>query len=225
MCFMPGPYVDSEVDWELAEWQIPEGYNQWHRVQLGAITTVSPKIQNCLTYSSMIWMNGEKPPQQVPWWHKAVRSGQYPRGPCSPSEGSQQVGEIGRENSFKINKGKCRVLSLGRNNQHRLGLLCSDAALQRRTWGCWWTTSCPWAGSALVAKKASGVLGCIRMNIASRSKEVFWSANASYISGHSVLNSPCINNNGGQFPLLTLPHSYSPTYDVSTPESCAVSKR
>ena len=50
------------------------------------------------------------------------------------------------ENCLRFNRGKCRVLPLGSNNpmdQHSLGLTCWEAALWRRTWGCWWTANCP----------------------------------------------------------------------------------
>lgn len=29
-------WANNEVDWELTEQQIPEGHNEWHRVQLEA---------------------------------------------------------------------------------------------------------------------------------------------------------------------------------------------
>ena len=49
-----------------------------------------------------------------------------------------------------LNKSKCRILHLGRNNcmnQYKLGLTCCGGALQRGTWESWWTTCWSWASS------------------------------------------------------------------------------
>jgi len=77
---------------------------------------------------------------------------------------------------MKFNKGKCRVLHLGRNNSmHQYGLgadLLESSSMERdlvvrvddkltTSWQC-----------ALVAKKANGILGCIKKSVASRSGEV-----------------------------------------------------
>ncbi|KAJ7422855.1 rna-directed dna polymerase from mobile element jockey-like [Willisornis vidua] len=75
-------------------------------------------------------------------------------------------------NSLKFNKDKCMVLHLGRNNpmyQYGLGAVLLESSstekdlvvLVSRNQQC-----------ALVAKKACGILGCIRKSSASRSDEV-----------------------------------------------------
>ena len=45
---------------------------------------------------------------------------------------------------MRFNKGKCRVLHLGRNNlmhQDRLGADLLDSSFVDRDLGCWWMTS------------------------------------------------------------------------------------
>ncbi|PKU46877.1 hypothetical protein llap_2850 [Limosa lapponica baueri] len=78
---------------------------------------------------------------------------------------------------MKFNKGKCRVLHLGRNNpmrQYRLGADLLESSSVERDLGVLvdkkWTIS---QQCALVAKKASGPLGCIKKSVASRLREVF----------------------------------------------------
>jgi len=77
---------------------------------------------------------------------------------------------------MKFNKGKRKVLHLGRNNpihQYRLGADLLESSSVERDLGVLvddrLTTS---QQRALVAKKANGLLGCIKKSVASRSREV-----------------------------------------------------
>ena len=73
---------------------------------------------------------------------------------------------------MKFHKEKCKVLPLGRNNprhQYVLGATQLESSLAGKTLDTRVTLS---QQRALGAKRASGVLGCVRQSIASGPREV-----------------------------------------------------
>jgi len=91
-------------------------------------------------------------------------------------------------NLKNFNKGKCRVLHLGKNNhmqQYRLGADLLDSSSAERDLGVLVDDKLTVSQQcALAAKKANGILGCIQRRLARRSREVSLPLYSALLSPH-----------------------------------------
>ncbi|PKU41603.1 rna-directed dna polymerase from mobile element jockey-like [Limosa lapponica baueri] len=96
-----------------------------------------------------------------------------PEGCATTQRDLDRLERWAERNLMKFNQGKCRVLYLGRNNpmhQYKLGADMLESSSVEKVLGVLVDNRMTMSQQcALVAKKANGILGCIRKYVTSRS--------------------------------------------------------
>jgi len=128
---------------------------------------VSPRgqyrAQPCSTSSSMTWMKCTLSKFADDTKLRGVVD--TPEGCAAIQRDLVRLESWAERNLMRFNKGKCRVLHMGRNKlesssvERDLGVLVDDRSTMSQQ-------------CALAVKKANGILGCIKRIVASRSREV-----------------------------------------------------